>query len=459
MKSIKKSYVDEQVKQEIIYRFSDRGRRRLRLKRFALSISWSVLIQIFKGAKRLADFTLAIVLLVVLTPVIILTLVYSSSAGGPVCRTRRIGRWCIAFYEYSFNLPATKFGKLLKRIGFNRLPTLLNILRGDMSFIGPRPVSEGELTPRTRTSRRRYDVRPGLICLWWIRQRANVNYGVEAESDAEYVENHSMLGDIGIAFRSIPATLYGRSIQIAPDEVSILGVRVNNLTMDEAIENIVLRLNHPGQSQFCFVNADCANITYRDHQYLQVLNQSWLTFADGIGMKIAGKLLAREIKQNVNGTDLFPRLCSAIEGTGKRLFLLGAKPGVADLVRDWIAEHYPRVTVCGDRHGYFNSEEESKVIDEIARSRADILLVAFGAPRQDVWISEHLEKTGAKVAMGVGGLFDFYSGQMPRAPQWMREIGLEWVFRFYQEPRRMWKRYFVGNAVFLFRVIKEKVKG
>ncbi len=127
-------------------------------------------------------------------------------------------------------------------------------------------------------------------------------------------------------------------------------------------------------------------------------------------------------------------------------------------VREWIETNYPEVTVSGCHHGYFSPEEEPEVIARINRSGADLLLVAFGAPRQDIWIDEHLEKTGAKVAMGVGGLFDFYSGNTARAPLWMREMGMEWLFRFTQEPGRLWKRYFVGNGVFLYRVMLEKIK-
>ena len=173
--------------------------------------------------------------------------------------------------------------------------------------------------------------------------------------------------------------------------------------------------------------------------------------ADGIGIKIAGKLLGQEIKQNVNGTDLFPRLCAALSHTQHRVFLLGGQPGVPEKVRQWISDHYPAVVVCGWHHGYFSPTEEHTVIEQIADSKATLLLVAFGVPRQEKWIHRHLEATGVKVALGVGGLFDFYSGRIPRAPQWLREIGGEWLYRLCQEPQRMWKRYIVGNAMFLMR--------
>ena len=108
--------------------------------------------------------------------------------------------------------------------------------------------------------------------------------------------------------------------------------------------------------------------------------------------------------------------------------------------------------IAGTRDGYFDPEEEKAVVDTINESGARILLVAFGAPRQEFWLECWRERLVPPVGMGVGGLFDFYSGRIPRAPVWMREIGLEWVFRLMQEPGRMWRRYIIGNPLFLFRV-------
>ena len=188
-------------------------------------------------------------------------------------------------------------------------------------------------------------------------------------------------------------------------------------------------------------------------EYEARLQAADAVLADGIGIRVAGKLIRQEIRQNVNGTDLFPLLCGRLQGSELGMYLLGAKPGVAEAVRDWVRDRYPTVRVCGFRDGYFTPAEEPDVLREIRDSGAQILLVAFGAPKQDLWIGEHLADSGALIAMGVGGLFDFYSGRVPRAPQWMRELSLEWAFRLMQEPSRMWKRYLVGNAVFLVRVI------
>jgi N-acetylglucosaminyldiphosphoundecaprenol N-acetyl-beta-D-mannosaminyltransferase len=350
-------------------------------------------------------------------------------------------------------------GRLILWLHLHRLPALLNILKGDMSFIGPRVVSPDQISLREQAARKRYNVRPGLVCLWWIRKRANIAYGDEFESDGEYVETYSLWGDMGITLRSIPAILYGEGVATAPDEIKILGIPIHNVTMSETIAHMIHYMGQDTPSQICFVNADCANIAYRNPEYLGLLQQSTLSLADGIGLKLAGKLLGRDIKQNVNGTDLFPRLCEALADTDYGLYLLGARPEVVDRVRNWIETHYPNVRVCGTHHGYYTSEEESHVIDDIAHSGAALLLVAFGAPRQDLWIGQHLSELGVKAAVGVGGLFDYYSGRISRAPLWMREMGLEWVYRFYKEPRRMWKRYGIGNVLFLLRVMKEKYLG
>ncbi len=445
----------EKVTDELYRRFSKRGLWRLRMRRFIRGFTWVFVVQLLSGAKRLLDFLLSLFGLLILWPILLLAYFIP---GTTLKRTPRVGRWCVTFNEFSFEAPAGLRERILTGLCLKKLPVLINILRGNLSFIGPRIVSPGELNPREKAARKRYNVRPGLISLWWIRRRANIDYTTEAEVDSEYVETQSVWGDFGIALRAIPAVLYGEGVATAPDLITILGIPINNVTMSEAIEIIMEWLNEDGRSQICFVNADCANIAYRNRAYLEVLRTARFSLADGIGLKLAGKLLAREIRQNVNGTDLFPLLCEALSGTGKGLFLLGAQPEVPESVRDWINKNYPGVIVSGCHHGYFSSEEEPEVIDRIAKSGADLLLAAFGAPRQDIWINDHLEETGVKVAMGVGGLFDFYSGKTARAPLWMREMGMEWLYRFTREPGRLWKRYFVGNGVFLYRVMLEKIR-
>jgi N-acetylglucosaminyldiphosphoundecaprenol N-acetyl-beta-D-mannosaminyltransferase len=241
--------------------------------------------------------------------------------------------------------------------------------------------------------------------------------------------------------------------------ICLMGIPLDNLTLAEAVCEIVQAMESDRPRRVCFVNADCVNLALHDAQYRETLRTADLTFADGIGMRLAGILLGRQVRDNVNGTDLFPRLCEALDGRGKRIFLLGARPGTAQRVAEWIAGRYPAIVVSGCRDGYFSPAEEADVIQQVHDSQSDLLLVAFGAPRQDVWIDQHLAELGVKVALGVGGLLDFFSGRIPRAPRWVRRLGMEWCYRLYQEPRRLARRYLLGNPVFLARVLRERIAG
>jgi len=439
--------------EELHRRLISGTRPKSRARRMLLSTTWILSTTILATSKRLFDFCLALLLLTASSPIWILHAV----AGERLNRTARVGRWAQTFHEYSFP-PDGVIGRVLGALHLLSLPALLNILRGEMSFIGPRAADPGEISPRGRIARRRYDVRPGLICLWWVRQRANIAFESEAQSDLEYVESQTVSGDFALALRAIPAMLYGEGVANAPDEFSLAGIRINNLTMTEAIETIVQWSEAPVARQVAFVNADSANIAWRNPRFSDALQHCDLTLGDGIGIKLAAKALGLHLKQNVNGTDLFPRLCDALQGRSGGLYLLGARPQIAETVANWAIARYPKLKIAGFRDGYFNAEEEPRVLEQIGQSGASVLLLALGAPNQELWIRRNLEATGAKVAIGVGGLFDFYSGRISRAPQWLREMGLEWTYRLYQEPGRMWRRYLVGNITFLYHIALERLR-
>ena len=432
---------------ELERRYSPEGIRRRRLRR-GRSILWLAWVNALAGTKRCLDLAISSALIVVFFPILIALYGINLLRGSGMVSTPRLGRWGLVFREYEF-----------PRGVMRHLPALVNVWRGEMSLIGPRAVAPGDVSATERLAWKRFNTRPGLLCLWWIRSRTNIAYGTEAGSDVEYIETQSILGDMGIALRAIPAAFYGEGVDVAPDHVSLMGIAIDNLTMDEAVEEIVKKARGPVPTQVCFVNADCANVAWNDDHYRQILRSSGLVLADGIGMKLAGRLLNRNIRQNVNGTDLMPRLCKVLEAKGLGIFLLGGQPGIADDVERWISERFPTLTVCGTQHGFFPNEQLPEVLAKINASKAKVLLVAFGVPKQDKWISDHLRETGVMVAMGVGGLFDFYSGRIPRAPSWVREIGMEWAYRFWQEPRRMWRRYFIGNFTFLIRVMRERFRG
>jgi N-acetylglucosaminyldiphosphoundecaprenol N-acetyl-beta-D-mannosaminyltransferase len=417
-------------------------------------VSDSTLPAIPRGA-RVADVLLS----VALAPFwgAFALLMAAAGARPRMHRALRLRRDGGLFVERRFDLPAGRLGRLGRVLGVHRLPTLLNVLRGELSWVGPRALAPFEANPRDGRMLKRDAALPGLLGLWGTRRRGNVAHGTEIDADLEYVEGKSASSDAGLLVRA--AALH----VLVPEEegptaarLRILGHRVDNLTMAATLSRLAAWLEESVPRRVAFLNADCVNQAAARAAYRAALGDADMVLADGIGMRMAGLLLGQRVCENVNGTDLFPRLCAAVAGTGHSLFLLGGRPGVAEGVAAWVAANHPHARVAGLHHGFFSAQDEPRVIAAIRESGASVLLVALGAPRQDEWIHGHLAGTGARLAIGVGGLFDFYSGRVSRAPGWMRELGLEWVYRFLQEPGRMWKRYWVGNAVFLARVLRER---
>ena len=358
------------------------------------------------------------------------------------------------------------------------LAALFNILRGDMAIAGPRPLTVAEAAMVPAEAEIRFSVPPGLFSPYQLQQRTGIAHDPESELDRRFVENRSVRASWGLSARALIAALLGGSERPTPPLLDFFGVPIVNTTMDEAVDWIAARaLNHPGAARhpslakegntsdlalgagekalLAFVNPDCLNIAYTHDRYRAVLRQAARVLPDGIGVKIGCRMRGVGLAANVNGTDLFPRLCERAARDGFSLFLLGARPSIADLVAENMRARYSGLKIAGTQHGYFAPDEESAIIARINASGAAVLLVAFGVPRQELWLADHHDALTLPVRMGVGGLFDFYSGRIPRAPLWLREIGLEWVWRLIQEPGRMWRRYILGNPLFLYRVWKQ----
>ena len=362
------------------------------------------------------------------------------------------GRHDTVFERLALTLPHSRTGRALDALGAAHWPVLLHILRGQMAFVGPRPRPLGE-----HVSPSILRVRPGLFNPWFIQRRTAVDFGTEEQADAGYLASRGPRHDLGLLMRGAIAALLPPTASRVPGRVQVCDVAFDNLSMSEAIARLRDMLDGTAPQQVGFVNPACVNIAATHRGYRRVLARAGLVLPDGIGIKIGTDLLGTPLKQNVNGTDLFPRLCEMLQARGASIFLLGGQAGVADAVASEIGRRWPELRIAGKRHGYFSPADEGTVADQIRASGADVLLVARGVPLQDIFIDRHLPLLGVKVALGVGGLFDFVSGRVPRAPKWMRETGLEWVYRLAQEPARMWRRYLVGNLSFLARVGLQRV--
>ncbi|MCO5309439.1 MAG: WecB/TagA/CpsF family glycosyltransferase [Austwickia sp.] len=350
--------------------------------------------------------------------------------------------------------------------GTSDLLDLIAVVAGRMRFIGPRPLTSDEARALPAESPRRNAV-PGLFSAQRLRRQIGIAYdsgpGAAATGDpTEAPPPPSVLSREGLALvgRSIVASvLSGGPATLTPEHLRMLDVSIANQTMQQALDWILTQAERddgPGAGRLvCFVNPGCLNIAVRDVGYRAVLHRADLVLPDGIGIKLASRMQGVGLLENVNGTDMFPRLCARAALADTPIYLLGARDGVAEAAGRAMSETYPGLRIVGTHHGYVWGEEDD-VVDRINASGARILLVAMGVPRQEIWLERMRPRLRPAVLIGVGGLFDFYSGRIPRAPLWMREIGMEWTWRLAQEPGRMWRRYVIGNPLFLWRIWREQ---
>lgn len=235
--------------------------------------------------------------------------------------------------------------------------------------------------------------------------------------------------------------------------MAILGVCFSPLELDQAVAHIRSLLRNGGVHQVVLANAHTMNCAYVDASYRSALQRASLVLRDGVGVEVAGALSGRAMRHNFVGTDFVPHLLQQLADPEVRVFLYGAEPGVADAAASALRARHSGICVVGVRHGYENGDG---TVAQIRAARPDVLLVALGNPHQERWIADHLETLDVPVAIGVGALFDYLAGRVPRAPRWMRRLRSEWIFRLVVEPRRLWRRYIIGNAQFLWRVVRVK---
>ena len=370
-------------------------------------------------------------------------LLAGARAGRVLERTRFVGRFRRPFDRLTFADDAPG----------QSLPVLWNVLRGDLGWAGPRPLAPDEAARIEIASTARFSVRPGLVSLHGVRGRVGLAHDTEGTDDTEFVYSETLRSDIGLLARAAVGSVLGGSSETnAPPVLEFFGVEVVNTTMDEALDWLVQRGHDSDRSLVTFVNPHCLNVAYVDEEYRRALSRSARILPDGIGIHLGCRLLGTGLLDNVNGTDLFPRLCERLASESLSLFLLGGAPGVAQDAATAMVERHPGLSIAGTRDGFFTPEDASRVVAEINDSGAAFLLVGMGVPRQEKWLAERHDALRVPVRLAVGGLFDFYSGRIPRAPAWLREIGLEWAWRLAQEPSRMWRRYVIGNPLFLYRV-------
>ncbi|TXG00079.1 WecB/TagA/CpsF family glycosyltransferase [Massilia arenae] len=243
------------------------------------------------------------------------------------------------------------------------------------------------------------------------------------------------------------------------ERVTLFGCNIDNVSMEETLALVegFVRARRP--HQHVVVNVDKLVKASRDEDLRRIINACDLVNVDGMPVVWASRLLGKPLKERVAGIDLFEALMGRAADKGWRVFLLGARPDVVREVAATYARRYPGLVLAGVRDGYWQGEAaEAGVVRQVRDSRADLLFVAISSPRKEQFLGLYQAEMRIPFAMGVGGSFDVATGRVKRAPAWMQAAGLEWFFRFLQEPRRMFRRYFIDDMAFIWLVIKEAAR-
>ena len=229
--------------------------------------------------------------------------------------------------------------------------------------------------------------------------------------------------------------------------------------MQETLQLIQKSIASKTQLHLVVVNSGKLVAMQKDQQLRESVNSSNLINADGQAVVWASRLLKKPLKQRVAGIDLMHKLVAMAHENKQKIYLLGAKQQVVEKVAKTYVNQYSQELVAGYRDGYFSPQQEVQIATDIAQSGAQLLFVAISSPMKENFLYKHRDiLQGVHFIMGVGGSFDVVAGLTKRAPLWMQNAGLEWFYRFAQEPKRMWKRYLVGNTTFIYLVLKEKFK-
>lgn len=220
------------------------------------------------------------------------------------------------------------------------------------------------------------------------------------------------------------------------ETINILGVHVSKVNMNDAVKKAEELVEKDGLSMIFTPNSEIILYASNNPGYTEVLNQADMVVPDGIGVVYGAKILGDKLEERVAGYDLVVNFFDVLAKKEKSVYLLGAKPGVAEVAAENLVKKYPGLKIAGTRDGYFKDEDDEKVIEEINKTSPDFLMVCIGFPKQENWIYKHRDKLNARLAIGAGGCIDVFAGNVQRAPEFYCKHGIEWLYRLIKQPSR-----------------------
>ena len=238
-------------------------------------------------------------------------------------------------------------------------------------------------------------------------------------------------------------------------KIDVMGVQFDNFTMEEALQ-AATDLLQQGEKAYCVTpNPEIVYEAIHDHDFAKLIQGAKMVLPDGVGILLGGKILGREFKEKVSGVDFADRLCDELVKTNQKLYLLGSKPGVAELAGRNLIESHRGLSIVGTADGYF--KEDSAVVQAINDSGANVLFVCLGSPKQEQFMQRNQTLLHPTFQIGLGGSLDAFAGTVKRAPKWMQKCGLEWLYRLIKEPKRLGRMMRLPK--FVFAVVGRRIKG
>lgn len=244
--------------------------------------------------------------------------------------------------------------------------------------------------------------------------------------------------------------------------IALFGFEIDALTMDEVIAEFRRLIAQKRRSLAYNVNVDICMKILRDAELCSIFRAADLVLVDGTPMMWAARFLGCPLPGRVSGSDLLPAFCRVAAQEGYRVFLLGGGPGIGEQAKLRLESMNPGLRIIGTYsppYGFDQDEDENaRIVERVHRSAPDVLFAAFGAPKQEKWLFRFRDILGVPVSMGVGSSLDYLAGRLKRAPVWLQPWGLEWTYRLAQEPQRLWRRYLVDDAPFVYYLLREKLQ-
>jgi N-acetylglucosaminyldiphosphoundecaprenol N-acetyl-beta-D-mannosaminyltransferase len=291
------------------------------------------------------------------------------------------------------------------------------------------------------------------------RVHLGIPYGDLVAEEAMLLQKLTRKRKLAIVLRACIARIMApRGGKAVPRRPLIVSTHVDNITINEALNEIVAPPPGDRARVIFIVHPHALNTAKFDRTYAELLQSADLVLPDGIGIRIAASILGIQIRHNINGTDLLPLLCKAVAQAQLPLVLIGGKEGIAEECAANLQRDTPGLHVALTHQGYLSPQSSEVLVQRVRSLQRSVVLVGMGTPIQERWVAKYFAAVPGATVITVGGLFDFFSGRVPRAPIAWRELGLEWLWRMRTEPRRLAKRYLIGNPMFLALACAQRVK-